>query len=422
MRRTDLLFHAGGECLQQYGSLIRKTSRGEDNGYTHTRSGAVGPYTDSDGVLRAAAANTPRVEWLDLDGDGEFETPAYIGEPARTNLVDSDAITGWSTTGTPVITGSIDGPAGGTGAYTVEDNDATNAEYPFRNITFTGDGTKAFAFVVRQRTMASTGVQRVRIFDTTAAAVRLALDISAWVSGNPTVTASTGTLLGKRYLGNGYWVLYGRSTSITAANTNRVEIRAAVDATATGSIDVYRVNAFNNVVPSHSIVDAGETRNADLLYGVFDVSRSTEFTAYIKSWEAGTSALGVPTSGAVRLFEIGSGNERLGIISDATSNRYRAFHTVGGSDRLTADSLTAPTLGQVVEHRVVVSASSYLLGQSTAGGTESTASGTAGLGVNPWGVARLHIGCRGTGDAGLNPIIAVKVARGVQTLADMRAV
>src|SRR5690606_27473791 len=44
-------------------------------------------YIARDGIPRGAGPHAPRVEWLDLDGNGVRETPATLLEPAATNLL-----------------------------------------------------------------------------------------------------------------------------------------------------------------------------------------------------------------------------------------------------------------------------------------------------------------------------------------------
>src|SRR5690606_2973069 len=53
-------------------------------GYTRPSDGLT---RGADGVWRPCAPNVPRIEWLDLDGDGMRETPTVLLEPAATNLV-----------------------------------------------------------------------------------------------------------------------------------------------------------------------------------------------------------------------------------------------------------------------------------------------------------------------------------------------
>lgn len=71
--------------------------------YTFTRPGSVGAYVDKDGVLKSAAADTPRVEYIDTDGDSRLDTPLLLVEGlGRTNeLTQSEDLThaDWTTVG-----------------------------------------------------------------------------------------------------------------------------------------------------------------------------------------------------------------------------------------------------------------------------------------------------------------------------------
>ena len=434
IRLSDVLFYGGGECFQKFGMPVMGFTRDQRVGPTFTRSGTVGPFTGRDGVLRQATANRQRIEWLDLDGDGILDTPALLAEAARTNLVSSDDVSAWSVSGTPVVTGSISDPAGGTGAYRIADDDGAAFEFPLLNVTFTADAVKAFAFVVREATTPAGG-QRVKIRDTTAGADRLSLHITAYTDGNPSVTADAGTYLGKRYAGNGYWVIYARSTSLTAANTNRVEVYAAATNTEQGAIDVYRVNAFNSAAPSYSILDAGETRNADTWYATASFLQQP-LTAYVKMVEFGT---GYVTAADASVLHVGgsssTGDPRLALYSNNTQDGRYEFAYDNGTAEVTA--VTAS--GDAVSYGDVVELLCHLdynedndgdirISQSVDAGATSTPVTTAGPsgGLNAgreWNLtpARTYLGSQAGGAAGLNPIISAKVVAGVRTMDEMRA-
>ncbi len=81
----EALFYGGGECLERFGTLSWRTTGFEDQVHeTHVRS-SDGYFIDNQGILRRAGTDVPRVEWLDLDGDGVFESPSLLLEGARTN-------------------------------------------------------------------------------------------------------------------------------------------------------------------------------------------------------------------------------------------------------------------------------------------------------------------------------------------------
>ena len=67
----DLVLFAGGECLEKYGTLVRKARRADGGDPTHA---CTDPryYFDEFGVVRQAAANVPRPDFVDWDGSGDL--------------------------------------------------------------------------------------------------------------------------------------------------------------------------------------------------------------------------------------------------------------------------------------------------------------------------------------------------------------
>ena len=419
IRLQDVMLYGGGECFQKFGTPFWRMNRDQDVAATFTRSGSVGPVVGKDGVLRSASVNRLRVDWFDDDDDLVMDTPQFLLGDARTNLVDSDDLTAWSVSGTPQVTGSVDDPAGGTGAYTVEDDDGGAAEFVLRNIGFTGDAVKSIVFEARENTMPASGNQILKIRDTSAAADRLNLAITGWSGGQPTVTETTGSLLGMRYVGNGYWRLYCQATSITATNTNRVEIQPAETAAQTGSIDVYRVNAYDSAVPAPAILNASETRNDETFYANF-LHAPREMTVYVKFIELGTIQLAAST-GVLQIGEAAASDKLLQIRRDATGF-YQGLHD-NGPTTVTTTLASAPSYLDTVELRLILNADgSVQIGQSVNAATEavSTASAANALAA-AWSDTRLYLNSRGTSGRGVAAYRAVKVCRGSQSMADMRS-
>lgn len=411
-RRTDLLFHAGGEAVEQYGTIVRKTLRDDDNGYTFTRSGSVGPYVDYDGVIRTAATNVPRIDWQGGD--------AYLLlEDARTNLVSTDDLTAWSAVRSPTVTGSVSDPAGGTGAYTIEDSGAGTWEYIYHNVTFTGDATTTAVFVVRENTMPASGSQDLVIQDSTAGVARLRLEITAWSNGEPTVTASKGTYLGKREIGNGYWALYGEATGVVVGNTNRLQIDPANSNSVSGSIDVYRANAYSDNVPGFSILDASEARSADEFYADFP-HPPQEMTVYVRFKSSAYKQTG-------RIMQIGgavaSADPRFGIFRQSTTD-FRCFYS-NNSTFVGVNVTSTPDGDDLVEFRGVLNADgSVQCGVSVNSGAETTSIASAAISgglSDAWKDTRLYINSGGTTEQWVAAYHSVKVARGIKTMAQMRA-
>lgn len=424
----DVLFYGGGECFQKFGVPFMRQTRAQDVAATFTRTGAVGPFVDKSGVLRQASANRIRTTWIDTDGDGILDTPALVLEAGRTNIVASDDISSLSAQGTPVITGSVSDPAGGTSAYTVADNDGSAGEYPIWPLSFTGDGVKTVSFVVRENTVPGSGNQDLIVFDDTATATRLSLRLpyDGWVSGEPTVNATAGTLLEKRYLGDGYWLIRGQTTSITAANTNQAWVQAAaVGGGGTGSIDVYRVNAFDSEVSPLFPLAASDVLGADTLFAPF-LPSPREMTVLVDFVESGTSL--VANYG---LFQVGSSTASAGaflsVFTSATAGRYRVTFNNGIDSNVTAaiGASGAVAVGDRVRVRVVLgSDGAVTLGVQIGEDAEVTASASAPTSGLPaaWEDRRMYIGSLGSTNHGLASLVAVKAVRGSRSMAEIRSV
>lgn len=253
---SELLFTLHGDAL---------------GSYTFTRSGAVGKYTGADGVLADQSANIPRQEWEWSDATEPYpDTPWLLLEsPAFTNLVTSDDLTAWTQVGTGVSAGGVSDPAGGTGAYTITDNDNVSNERVYRQTATIVGSEACLVGVVRERSMPASGNQSLILYDSDAALNRIILFITSWSNGEPQITASAGTHLGSRYVGNGYWAVYGYSNAIIGSNAHQAHIEPANTPTSEGAIDVYRVNVFDAASPPWSILDASETKNAETFYATF---------------------------------------------------------------------------------------------------------------------------------------------------------
>lgn len=429
LRRTD-----GGSWVGvTEGSLFYYTAGNDLPGLTFTRSGSVGPYTDEDGVLQSAAADVFRTEWLhDLDGLGLFNAPALLVEAARTNLISDDDITQWAINGSPVRT-ATDGPDGGaSSAYTVEDNDGGTQEFVISPTiaasTFTGAEKASCVFVVRENTHPGTGGQDLLLRDVDASLARLQIIIDNWTDGEPDISgAATGTYLGKRYVGNGYWAIYGRTTTLTSTNEHVAWVRPAGIVSGQGSIDVYRVNVFDPDTPSRSILDASETRNVDTFFSGF-AHRPQVLSAYVKLQAWGTAMRANLDSTAQTVLHIGAANL-------ATDPRFQVqWGALGlaavlhdnGVASVTEDAGSQPSFGDIVELRaVLLSDGSALIGVSVNGGAESTDTTSSApdgglVTEDGWGAGaeRIYI----NPDSGcMDPILEVKVFPGNRSMDWLRA-
>lgn len=89
VKPENILLRVGGRTLQRHGVLAVAGSRRGlvEVPITFARADATtcATYIDRDKILRRAAANVPRIEWVDLDGDGIRETPGILLEGSRVN-------------------------------------------------------------------------------------------------------------------------------------------------------------------------------------------------------------------------------------------------------------------------------------------------------------------------------------------------
>lgn len=437
----DLLFYAGGECFERYGTLIRRLDP-RHGGYTHSRSGSLAAYTGRDGTLLNAEANVPRISWLDLDEDGEFETPAYVGGPTRVNLVTDQDIqsgTGWAdSSGTPVVTPNQSDPAGGTDAFTVEDDSVGSTEDRTYTLPalISGAGSRSAVFVVRENTMPASGNQRIFIvsyLDGTVAA----FNITGWTAGKPSVSAfGSGTVLGMWYVGDGFWAIAVQTDSISDAAQLTLTIRPAVTAAETGSIDVYLLHVYDEDRPHSSLIPGATTLNADLLSARWPFPQR-QMTLYLRMMEAGDAYSGLETPAFIHIGSTGSQTPLLVVQSPAGQDgRYRLSYNNGTANvTLMTDSGTLGAVGGEVEIRAVIDVNAdgdadlltgITIGGAAGGAAEVTTEAAGPSGGLPDGepyAGELIYFCSDGATTGhaVNPLIAAKLALGVHGRDAMRA-
>lgn len=84
-----ILLALGGDVLQKYGTLIKRSappSRGGETAYTFTRTG-TGLYLAQDGTVQTAAANVPRIDWGTDPITGLLQPYLALEGAAATNVV-----------------------------------------------------------------------------------------------------------------------------------------------------------------------------------------------------------------------------------------------------------------------------------------------------------------------------------------------
>lgn len=209
--------------------------------------------------------------------------PVLDVQPATTNLcLQSEDFSAWTSIGTPTRTAAAR-RIGDVVLDLIGDDTAATLEGYSRTVTFTGSAVKAVSVYMAAGT--STSVV-VRLRDTTGAANRLLATIT-WSSGVPTVTMTTGTNIGTISMAGGAYRFQFQSTSVTAANTNQIEIypatTSALSIANTGTVYAGGVQCENAVTPGPYNKTAGSTvtSNRDLITASVTLPLS-DFTVYVR--------------------------------------------------------------------------------------------------------------------------------------------
>lgn len=416
---SDLMLYAGGECLDRHGVLVKRTSPREEAPEVFTRSG-TGLYVARGGQLLSAAANVPRISYLDIEGDGEIDDPAWLLEGAGTNLcLQSENFgTTWVAGGTPTRSAAAH-TASGVTLDLIGDDDAGGTEWYDQNITFTGDATKAVSVHMKEGAIPAT--TQVDMTDTTAVLVRLRATVS-WSGGVPTVTMLVGTHTGTELLAGGVYRFLFAAPSVVAANTNQLRILPAILPGNIGNVYAGGFQAENAPVATSYIrtTTVAVTRGAEVAYLPF-ARPPQAMTIYARF-----AARGLLSVSGARLLHIGltgaSTDPRLYI--GESSGFFRVGHD-NGTAEVTSTLAAAPSFGQMVELRAVLNADgSVQIHQSIAAAAEVSASASSapsgGL-ADAWAGERLYLAADPAGgNGGFASFVALKIASGVYSLADMR--
>jgi len=187
------------------------------------------------------------------------------------------------------------------------------------------------------------------------------------------------------------------------------------------------MNAYNDLTPRYSLLDANITATVETFYADF-VAPPQAMTVYAKVMgDAGLDESASTSGGNNGLVHIGSTgastDPRLSLYSTVGTN-FVFMHDNGTNERSSTISSSAAVWGDTVELRGVLNADgSVVLGQSINAGAETTGStsSTSAVDADAWAADRIYIGSLGTANQGVAVVYAVKVARGVQTMAQMRA-
>lgn len=349
---------------------------------TFDRGGTVGTGSAVDklGRVYVPGYKSPRYHHRYNSTTGIWDACGILLEGSRQNICTYPETfgTGWTVGGSPTLTAAAH-TASGVSLDLIGDDDATAIEGYYKDITFTGDGLKAFSIVVKQGTSSSSLIWLRDISGGTFDRCRFVL---TWSAGLPVLTTGgAGTYLGYDRLQDGAFKLLFQSSTITAANPHRFYIYPATTNALTvadvGTLYAGGVDIVNAAFPSQYIPNAASalTRSADAFSAGFNVPPGA-MAIYLRFIELGN----ILAAGNTRLFSIGYGGAATAFTSIYSTGVYIAqnVHTAGSVS--TAGTLTAPSFGDTVELLLRISQNgSIYLGESINLGNESVTASSAAL-------------------------------------------
>lgn len=375
---SDLIFHAGGECYDLYGTLSKRTSSEEDIAETFTRTGGNAYYIDRNGQLKIAEANVLRTEWT----GSSFDTPATLVEGARTNVAlwDRDmtnaAWTKSTCTAAKDQTG-VDGAATSASSLTATDANATCLQ------AITLGSSARYQSVYIKRITGSGTIEMTMDNGSTWTAVTVT---SEWTR----VTIPTQTLANPTV---GFRI-------VTDTDAIAVDFAQNEDGT------------FESAVIATTTVAV--TRNTEACSLPF-AAPPQGLTLYVKFEERGDKIQG---DTLLSLSDSSITSPYLVIVGNS-SNYYGRHHN---GSALVTSTLTSggPAIGDTEELRVVLgSDGSVQTHESINAAAETSATATAANALAAaWSGNLLWLG---PGAASYGAFQSIKIARGTKTLAEMRA-
>lgn len=335
--------------------------------------------------IQTAAIDIPRDAHYQLNPvTGLYERTLLVEGPATNNIASSAdwSAAAWTKTTCTVGTGITD-PAGGTAACTLT---ATAANGQAIQVLAAGASlVRTNAVWIRRRT----GAGAVQLLTPDNAVFSTVTLTSAWQRlSPPAVAASTARAIGVRLVTSG------------------------------DAVDVWNAEQEDGPFVTSDIVTAGAavTRSADIVSFPFPYA-PLEMTVYLKYWERGTMQ-----SVGTRVFHLGAAaGTAPHLLLGNVGGALQALHN-NNTTSVTANAPVTPAMGDMVEVRVTLSGNgTVVIGIALNGGAESTLGSVASALANAWSANTLWLGQMNGSAAGFAAFSAVKVLRGIQTLAAMRA-
>ncbi|HEX6938208.1 MAG TPA: hypothetical protein VF158_02260 [Longimicrobiales bacterium] len=399
IRPENILFWAGGNVLARYGTLARRTTPGA-TGITFTRAAGPAALIGRDGRVRQAASDRPRVEWLDLDGDGVREAPAVLVEGERENVLFNSSNfaagtewNGWVGTLEPAAS-LINGQA----AYKhINDGMGSSRNRAQTRGVFTGQPETAYVIV--ENVDAASAALNIR--DGTLAQ-NVCIGVLDWNTGTAAVQSGTGTARAVKLANSGPnggpVYLLAVTAAGTAGNIRQVFIYPTGIDVNTGSAILHHAQHEEAPIWSSLIVTGtaqGATRPTEVLSAPFPYAPRRTRRIYLRFQERGAAEL---ASSLAPVFGISGLQSRLGIWGStvyAGGYRVEIVNTDTDPDSFfgSHNPLTVE-YGDTVELVLDLEPGNLVLHAATNGGVFTAGSTGNYVAPRQWGVPVAYIGGR----------------------------
>lgn len=355
-------------------------------------------------IGRELIRGLPRFARGDMDGQ---EAVVLQLDMARTNYVAySENFGAWNKGDAPNLESGKPDPFGGTDGWRVEDYSSTAVNFVWLAIAWSIDGEKAVSLWVRRGDTVAPSGALVQCFDGTAAVSRLRGAVG-WDGDSPTVTMAAGTLLGvEQYLGD-WWRLLFRTTAITAANSNDIQIHPAEAAADIGNLYIFGAQAEDGLFPTSYIRSAGSAtlRSADQLYftGTPDPQPLVIYTRHVEQEVRNIGAGG-------RVWEIGNGGLPRLLCYRQAPDSYRVHHETAGGVVTSTINLGAIAIGDTVELVSELSADGVKIYGSLNGAGVVNGGGSSPLALGGvWPADQLQVNSLGAEEIGRSQYSDVRI-------------
>ena len=406
--------------------------------YTFTRSSS-GYQVDADGVLRLKSTDQLRIDYLDLDNDGERETPSIVVELASTNEFTRSiefSHSTWAKVAATVEANVGAAPDLSTQADLLVPSTASAQHYISQaGIGVAASTDHAFSVYASPAGYNFLALEVLNSSGNNGAAALFELTSSGAVADTLTIGAGTHRRSHIERVRPGAYrctLTAGISTSTSATGYILVAQTSAQIASnwagggSSAGLGVLLWGAqLEEAMPAETSLIATSaatlSRAADTLYIPFPYT-PREMTLYIKMVERGTAARAAGDSVIHIGSATGSAAPALDVYFPTGGAGYSVLYN-GDADDTQATLAAAPSVGQIVELRSVFYANGgVLIGQSLDAAAETTASDAAGAAMAAaWAAERLYIMSAGATNQGMNRVLSVTVAEGVQSMAYMRS-